>query len=358
MRRSVVGPLLLVLVGTILLLNNFGLIPWSIWPQLLRLWPLALVFIGISMVVSHIESGKYHKIGQWVLGGLIVVAIIFVIAYPQAVTKITDTEPVNMVDKTFSLPADSLKEADVRLEIGAGKATVKGNGWELISIDAHYNAAKGDFILEKFGGPDSGTIRYYRKDKENSWFNLGFDQEEHNITLGNVPIALNLDLGSGEVQFTPDGLKLRDVMLEVGSGFIDINAENMGLNPAECQQLKVDVGSGRITAYGFGNFGAHQLDIEVGSGTGHFETDVFPSGLVKGNIDVGSGTVRLVLPRTVGIRLLGSIGSGGVIIDGRRYDDDYFDDGGAYVSENYDTASDKLDLRVDIGSGRIEIDLL
>ena len=358
MRRSVIGPLFLVLLGTILLLNNFDLIPWSIWLQLLRLWPLILVFVGISLVISYVGSGKYHSLGQWVLGGLIVATIILVIAYPQSVSKITGTEPMNMINKTFSLPIGSLQEADVSIEIGSGKAFVKGNGWELISIDARYNQAQGDFILDQVGGPDSGTIRYYRNDFTNSRFGMNFTQEkeEHNIALGNIPMSLNLDLGSGEIHFTPDGTKLQNVEFEVGSGFIEINAENMGMNPVECRQLNVEVGSGRITAYGFGNLNTRRLDIAVGSGQGHFETTVFPAGQMSGNVDVGSGSIRLVVPPTVGIKVQGSISSGGVIINGKRYDDDYFDDRGVYVSENYETAADKLDLNVDIGSGRVEID--
>jgi hypothetical protein len=358
MRRSVVGPLFLILLGTILLMNNFDLIPWSIWPRLLKLWPLVLVFIGISLVLSHVESGKYHKIGQWLLGGLIIITIALVIAFPQSVTKITDVEPMNMVKKSFSEPLGSLKEADVLLEIGSGNATVSGNGWELIAIDAQYNQAKGDFVLERVGGSDSGTVRYYRNDSVKIFSGIDFTREEHNIVLGNIPMDLNLDLGSGEIRFTPDGTSLQNMMLDVGSGFIEINAENMGMNPVECHQLKVDIGSGRITAYGFGNLNARRFEIEVGSGVGHFETDVFPKGLVSGNLDLSSGVIRLVLPRTVGIKVQGSVGSGGVVIGGHRYDDDYFDDRGTYVSDNYETATSQFDLRVDIGSGRVEIDLI
>src|ERR671937_25958 len=40
-RGTVVWPLLLIAVGSLLLLQNLGLLPWSLWGQIWRLWPAA-----------------------------------------------------------------------------------------------------------------------------------------------------------------------------------------------------------------------------------------------------------------------------------------------------------------------------
>jgi hypothetical protein len=48
-RGSVVWPLLLIAIGSILLLQNLGLLPGNLWGQIWRLWPLALVLIGLEL---------------------------------------------------------------------------------------------------------------------------------------------------------------------------------------------------------------------------------------------------------------------------------------------------------------------
>src|SRR5687768_17804000 len=36
----VLGPLLLILAGSVFLLNNLGLLSWNVWGEVWRLWPL------------------------------------------------------------------------------------------------------------------------------------------------------------------------------------------------------------------------------------------------------------------------------------------------------------------------------
>ncbi len=45
--KDVLGALILVAVGIILLLNNFGVLPWSVWGILFKFWPLILISLGL-----------------------------------------------------------------------------------------------------------------------------------------------------------------------------------------------------------------------------------------------------------------------------------------------------------------------
>jgi multiple antibiotic resistance protein len=47
-----VAPFLLIVFGTLFLLNNFGILDWSIWGELWRLWPLIPIAIGLEMVLG------------------------------------------------------------------------------------------------------------------------------------------------------------------------------------------------------------------------------------------------------------------------------------------------------------------
>lgn len=45
-------PIFLILLGTLLLLNNLGILPWSIWSNLWKFWPLILILFGLEMLLG------------------------------------------------------------------------------------------------------------------------------------------------------------------------------------------------------------------------------------------------------------------------------------------------------------------
>ncbi|MFQ6054488.1 MAG: LiaI-LiaF-like domain-containing protein [Methanosarcinales archaeon] len=47
-RSGITFPLILITIGVIFLLNNFGFIPYDIWD----LWPLILIIIGLGMLYN------------------------------------------------------------------------------------------------------------------------------------------------------------------------------------------------------------------------------------------------------------------------------------------------------------------
>jgi len=77
-RRSSAGryvfPLLLVAVGVILLLNNLGVIPWTIWIALGQLWPIVLILLGVELLLGRRSA--------WL--GTAVAAVVIVAAFAIA----------------------------------------------------------------------------------------------------------------------------------------------------------------------------------------------------------------------------------------------------------------------------------
>ncbi len=51
-------PLILITAGVIFLLNNFGLLPWSIWAAIWRFWPVILIFTGLELILPDSSWGK------------------------------------------------------------------------------------------------------------------------------------------------------------------------------------------------------------------------------------------------------------------------------------------------------------
>lgn len=48
----------LITVGTLLFLNNFNILPWSIWANLFPFWPVLIIFAGIDAIFGKSLIGK------------------------------------------------------------------------------------------------------------------------------------------------------------------------------------------------------------------------------------------------------------------------------------------------------------
>ena len=52
-QRTVIGGAILIAIGLLILMNNFGLL-W--WASLARLWPLVLIGIGLVILLNHMKD--------------------------------------------------------------------------------------------------------------------------------------------------------------------------------------------------------------------------------------------------------------------------------------------------------------
>ena len=57
-RGSLFGPLLLIALGIIFLLNNVNVLQGDVWNTILRLWPLILIVIGLDSLYQRQGLGK------------------------------------------------------------------------------------------------------------------------------------------------------------------------------------------------------------------------------------------------------------------------------------------------------------
>jgi hypothetical protein len=50
---SVVGPVLLIGLGVVLLLQQTGYLTWSLWDIVSRLWPVLIIAVGADILIGH-----------------------------------------------------------------------------------------------------------------------------------------------------------------------------------------------------------------------------------------------------------------------------------------------------------------
>lgn len=98
-RPGITGPLILIIAGFILLADNLGFVPLSIWSILRDFWPVILILIGLDIIITHTESKIYYILG--VLLSLIIIVGVASLAWSGAVPDSTnaDLKDVNLKDK-------------------------------------------------------------------------------------------------------------------------------------------------------------------------------------------------------------------------------------------------------------------
>ncbi|MEA1964768.1 MAG: DUF5668 domain-containing protein [Candidatus Aerophobetes bacterium] len=74
--KSFLKGLIVILIGLILLANNFGILSWGIWCHLIRLWPIILIAVGLDLILRT-TSLSYLRI----LPLLLIIAVICLAVY-------------------------------------------------------------------------------------------------------------------------------------------------------------------------------------------------------------------------------------------------------------------------------------
>jgi hypothetical protein len=264
MRRMgpVFWPILLIAVGVIFLLSNLGLLPFDA-SQLWRLWPLILVVIGLDVLLQ--VSWRRGRPGG---------------------------EPL-------SIDRDSLSEAEVIVEFGAGTLRV-GAG-----------AAAGKLLEGEFSDGAEyqmrpGQVRLYGSRDWSRWGWWGWWGSRGRYW---------------DVRLTPDiPLRLR---FQLGA----------------CQS-NLDLGDLRVT----------DLALETGAADTRIQ---FPraAGMTRAKIKTGAASVRLSVPDGVAARITATMAIGSLDVDTRRF----LRSGAGFASPDYDTAANKLDLSIESGVGSVTV---
>ena len=82
-------PILLIILGTLLLLNNLGILPWSIWNNLWKFSPLLLILIGLELLLG---KGRLTNLLITFIG-LALLLIIFTLNIPEFGVWVSQTLP-------------------------------------------------------------------------------------------------------------------------------------------------------------------------------------------------------------------------------------------------------------------------
>lgn len=294
-RGSIIGPLILITIGVLFLLANFGYINTSFWLLLVQFWPLILILLGLELLLGRSWQGQVIVL----LVGLLAIAGIVWLTLNPGLSLLN----VSAKTETVTESSDGVQSANVSLNPGVGELNVgalgSGSSNWLEATVAHPSSLT---LVQDY--QVSNGIARLKLDTQGFQVFMGNSVEHWNVSLApQIPIMLKVDAGVG-------GTKL------------DLNALNV-------TQLNLNTGVG---------------GTEV----------VMPShaGTVTANVDGGVGGLTILIPQGVPARIRSHAGIGGANINPARFPRVAED---LYQSAEYAGATDKIDLTVDAGVGGITI---
>jgi hypothetical protein len=139
-----VGPAILIFLGAIFLLNNFGVLPWDIWTSIWKFWPVILILIGIEFLLGQAFSWRTL---------IILLIIIFLVPTLWAVNPITKN-PLATEELPVSEDLGTLTRAKIIIDLAATNLHLKAaatNSAKLVEGKISFSKAanKPDVVKEE-----------------------------------------------------------------------------------------------------------------------------------------------------------------------------------------------------------------
>ena len=244
---------LILLIGILLLLNNTGVLGWGLWLNLISLWPLLIISIGLRLVFP---KGPLALLSPLVLVLMVVLAIVSPDGYYHSGSD----------DSTFRQALESgVAEAVLMVDTGAVNIRVSGS-----KLSGDETSGSGDgagdlvYVSEKWVG------------RPTVW--------TYTLAGGKATVHGRRNLGRimGFPFTTKAGNKTNITLNESIAWTIEVNcgASNIDLDLSAIEVKRLNI-----------NSGASNIDIVLGDRASHTEVD----------IDAGFVSVDLTVPRDVGI---------------------------------------------------------
>lgn len=236
---------------------------------------------------------------------------------------------------------------DVRVKYSAGHLELSPAASPfLYQMDLRYDADKARAVHAL----REGRVLTLGIERESSVVNAGRSADENRMELAlspTVPMDLSLELGAVEAELDLGGMSLTSLEIKAGANATRVRFDSP--NRVAMRALEVQAGAASVVLFNIANANAALLNVDAGVGSVELDfTGTWTSDLAA-SIDIAFGTLKLVVPRDVGVRL--EVGK----VLARVSSEDLASRDGALVSENWETARFKLTVRAKTVVGTIDV---
>jgi hypothetical protein len=295
--------LLFVGLGLLVLINNFTAISMD-WATIWKLWPLTIILIGLAILIKH-------QYGKSIIAGLaaIVLALAIFASFKTATHFFSNDFQIDFGDDAeydyttteFTEELDStLKFATLNFDAGAGEFNISKTSDNLIAATAE--GIQNNFNLIRFDTDSSTQIDLKMRHK--SIFRFGENYKNNvDVALNPRPVwDMNFDVGAASMDFDLTEFKTKDITVDMGAA-----------------------------------------SIKMKLGKLHPETKV--------SVDAGASDINIFVPKESGCKIVtdGALSS-------KHFDEFKKIDSDNYVTENFDSAENKIYIEIDCGVSSISVE--
>jgi hypothetical protein len=291
---SLTWPIILITVGLLFLLSNLGVLKIDFW-NLWRLWPVLLILAGLEIIL-----GRRSMLGNVIvliatlaiIGGVVLLLIV-----SPEVLGTSSSGGVERIDE----PLAGVERADLRVDFAAGQLDIGRltDSSSLIVGDLELaTRQKPTWEISRSGSQASMDLGYRR---QSDWVQNWQKGDEWDLSLSpKVGLSLDVNMGAGDTRLDLSGLDIRELSVEAGAGRSTITLPDEG----------------------------------------DFATKV--SG--------GVGQVIIEIPEGMAARVQVDQGIGNVSVDSR-----FTREGDSYVTRDWKSAEDRVDLEIEVGVGQVTV---
>jgi hypothetical protein len=297
-RPPILGPVILIGIGVLALLQNFDMLPGNFWQTIWRFWPVILILIGVEIVIGRIAM---PWVASFLLSLVIIGATIGGVVYLAAQTP-QETPYAEGDVRRIERDLNGATSANVQLEFGAGSLHLSSTSGQILMV--------GDFRQER----------------------------------GEVQVRLDVSGSNGEATLRLDVPSYQVGPMSPMRG----NEWRVQLNDSIPLDLRVDSGAS-MNDLDLTDLKLSKLHVEAGLSTNTIR--LAGSGSYSARISGGLSTTTVYIPEGLAARIRVEGGLSAVNVDQMRFPKS----GDWYVSPNYDSAKDKVELTIESGLSTLSV---
>ncbi|MDO9332895.1 MAG: DUF5668 domain-containing protein [Dehalococcoidales bacterium] len=288
---AIVWGAFILFIGVVILLQATGVLEWRIWGTLWKFWPVLIIIMGLSFLLSSRRGWLMAVLTLAILG-----ACLGISAFQYMPTLSHD---VTLVEQRFSYPVIGVERADARIDFSAGIMVVTDLQTDrrlLVEIDDGHDAQRkpqerlrtmeADFTRE------DGTVTINVKPINQRLWDDWFVRWDLRFNL-QIPITLDILCDGSRANLALKDLKVEKLRLEmnVSTGWlmlpasagdtvinIDMDVSNLEITVPEgvAVKIKADVNLSmfRIDTERFPRQGDYYISPDYASATNRIELNI------------------------------------------------------------------------------------
>ena len=284
--------LIILSVGIFYLCKNYGWLPENLNLEILRLWPILIIAVGLSLLNN---KGFLSKTIGFIIFLIVITITSFLIFYGVK----NDTKPV-LNENPFKIErSEKTNYSSVAIKSGVGKVNITGGSEEFAEGNLRSNISNLKIDNDTSSEKQKLSLEVESRDRIEL-----LSEVKNDLTVklnSELPTDISLNLGVADSK-----LDLREVLVN---------------------NLDIEIG-------------VANLDLIMGD----------RAEMAKVNLRSGVSSVKISLPDNVGSKIIIKEGlSSKELKDFEKIDDE------TYQTANYDEVEKKIEIDLDIGISRLEI---